>query len=232
MGLVHNPNVVSDGLVCCWDAANKRSYPGAGTTCTSPVNNVVSTLINTPVFNPSKGGYFEFDGTNDYLQVTTTSTGYDAINLTGTTISLFAWVSRYNDTGYNPLICKRLYGCPQYEFNWYHSSGYNTGGTAKLVFECGGSCGTVYSDTLSSVDQWRYVGATYDGTTVRFYVDGEAWGTASLSRTMSTSTDPLRIANNEHVDGTCDIAVAQIYNRVLTAAEVKQNYNATKGRFT
>ena len=37
MGLVHNTNVVSDGLVCCWDAANKRSYPGAGTTWTDLV---------------------------------------------------------------------------------------------------------------------------------------------------------------------------------------------------
>ena len=231
MGTVYNTNIVSDGLIACWDAGNRVSYPGTGNSCTSPVNNVVSTLVNSPVFNPSRGGYFEFDGTNDCLQVTTTSTGYDTINLTGTIVSLFTWVSRYNDTGYNPLICKRSTGCPQYEFNWYHSSGHATGGTAKLVFEWGG-CGGTYSDTLSSVDQWRYVGVTYDGTTVRFYVDGEAWGTASLSNTATSTTDPLRIANNHHVDATCDIAVAQIYNRVLTAAEAKQNYNATKGRFT
>jgi hypothetical protein len=32
MGTSYNPRIVTDGLVFCVDAANKRSYPGAGTT--------------------------------------------------------------------------------------------------------------------------------------------------------------------------------------------------------
>ena len=38
MGLSHSPRIVTDGLVLCVDAANKRSYPGAGTTWTDLSN--------------------------------------------------------------------------------------------------------------------------------------------------------------------------------------------------
>ena len=224
------PLIVTDGIVACWDAAGRRSYPGAGTAWTSPVNNVVGTLFNTPIFNPNNGGYFEFDGSNDYLGVSTSSTGYDAINLTADTVSLFLWVSRAEDD-YTPILAKRAGGCPQYELNWYPSWGYTMDGTnARLVFEL--ECGIVASDPLNFIDSWNYIGATFDGTTVRFYTDGQPWGTSSYSNEMVTSTDNLRLASN---DGgryaECDLSLAHIYNRVLTAAEVLQNYNATRGRF-
>ena len=32
MGVNYNPKIVTDGLVLCLDAANKRSYPGSGST--------------------------------------------------------------------------------------------------------------------------------------------------------------------------------------------------------
>ena len=34
MSLNHSPSIVTDGLVLCLDAANKRSYPGTGTAWT------------------------------------------------------------------------------------------------------------------------------------------------------------------------------------------------------
>ncbi len=32
MATSYAPNIVSDGIIGCWDAAGKRSYPGTGTT--------------------------------------------------------------------------------------------------------------------------------------------------------------------------------------------------------
>ena len=47
MGLSHSPRIVTDGLVLCLDAANKRSYPGAGTTWTDlTANKNNGTLTN------------------------------------------------------------------------------------------------------------------------------------------------------------------------------------------
>ena len=34
MGAVASTNIVTDALVGCWDAGNRISYPGAGTTWT------------------------------------------------------------------------------------------------------------------------------------------------------------------------------------------------------
>ena len=66
MGLVHNTNVVSDGLIGYWDAANRRSYPGAGITWTDLVGVNNGTLENRgggggalPSFDSNwQGGFF------------------------------------------------------------------------------------------------------------------------------------------------------------------------------
>ena len=34
MSNIHSPNVVTNGIVACWDAGSRASYPGAGTTIT------------------------------------------------------------------------------------------------------------------------------------------------------------------------------------------------------
>ena len=65
MGTSYNTNVVTDVLVGCWDAGNRRSYPGAGTVWTDPVGGIKGTLENEDDdalnFNSFKGGYLEFD---------------------------------------------------------------------------------------------------------------------------------------------------------------------------
>ena len=68
MGIVHHPNMVTDGLVACWDAANRRSYPATGTTWTDLVGDADGSLVNSPVFDPENLGSIAFDGTNDYVK--------------------------------------------------------------------------------------------------------------------------------------------------------------------
>ena len=227
--------IASDGIVALWDAAGKRSYPGTGDKWSSPVNSVEATLYNSSDwdFVNEKGGFISFDGTNAYASVGTGDPGYDAINLTGTTISLCGWINRLNDSGYFLIVSKRAAGgyMPQYELNWYYSGGYGTGGYAQLTAEIG-SNGVARSDTAAFTG-WHYAVATYDGSTMRFYIDGQPWGSQSYSATISDNGRPLLIANNHAGAGTADgdIAVVKIYNRALTAAEVLQNYNATKWRF-
>ena len=68
MGLVHHTNIVTDGLVACWDAGNRRSYPGTGTSWTALGAGSAGTLANTPSFVDGKMGYITFDGTDDYAE--------------------------------------------------------------------------------------------------------------------------------------------------------------------
>ena len=67
------PMVVSDGIVGCWDAAGKRSYPGTGTTWYDVVGGNNGTLENESggglSFDSANGGSIVFDGTDDYVEI-------------------------------------------------------------------------------------------------------------------------------------------------------------------
>ena len=65
-------NIITDGLIACWDAGNRRSYPGAGATWTDLVGGNNGTLENEGdglSFDSAHGGSIVFDGTDDYVDM-------------------------------------------------------------------------------------------------------------------------------------------------------------------
>ena len=79
MGFYRGPNIVTDGLIYAIDAGSERSYPGTGTTATSLVGSDTGTLTNGVGFSSNNGGYWEFDGADDYIINTDT---YNLSNFT------------------------------------------------------------------------------------------------------------------------------------------------------
>ena len=68
MGLSHSPNIVTDVLVLCLDAANRRSYPGSGNSWLDLSGNGNNgTLTNGPTYSSANGGSLVFDGVDDYV---------------------------------------------------------------------------------------------------------------------------------------------------------------------
>ena len=55
MAFNYLPKIVTDGLVFAVDAANKKSYPGSGTTWTDLAGNNNGTLTNGPTFDSGMG---------------------------------------------------------------------------------------------------------------------------------------------------------------------------------
>lgn len=237
MGLSHSPNIVTDGLVLCLDAANRRSYPGAGTTWTDlSGNGNHGTLTNGPVFN---GGFegMSFDGSNDY--VTCLSPVSDA------PISLSLWVNFQSllsaqavlgvaDTIGTASFLKTIniiYLPPQKVqgglsvFVWDDAPPYqiarpltpfSTSGSWTHVFVIVSKSGTSYSVQMfvNGVE-----GATDTGSGAGFVFNEVLIGIAK--REDGALLYPL----GGRVDDIC------IYNRALSANEVQQNYNATRWRF-
>jgi hypothetical protein len=227
------PYIVMDGLVFNLDAGITQSYPGSGTTWTD-VNGLGSknngTLTNGPTFSSNDGGSIVFDGTNDIV-----SLGNDpvfSLGGAGKTFSIGVW---FNSTLWN-VEWQAIF--TKGDSSW-RVHRYTNANPPKIAF---GSTGLSTLDTFTTTtintNQWYHIYCIYDGTHKKIYVNGLIDSNVSVTGTLSNSnnTDPVLIGNNSEAGRTTrffngNIAVAQIYNRALSATEVLQNYNAQKGRF-
>jgi hypothetical protein len=77
--------------------------------------------------------------------------------------------------------------------------------------------------TQLPVNTWTHLAATYDGATLRVFVNGVQAGAAAMAGTLVKSADALSIGGSlvwgEYFEGLID--EVRIYNRALTAAEIR-----------
>ena len=70
---------------------------------------------------------------------------------------------------------------------------------------------------------WTHLATTYDGSTLRLYVNGAEVRSLAAGGTMTVSTGPLKLGGNaiwnEWFAGTMDDV--RIYNRALTPAQLQ-----------
>ena len=229
MGLSHSPRIVTDGLILCLDAANKRSYPGAGTTwtdLTANKNNGTLTNMDGSNFSSDGAGSLTFDGTEEYVNFG--SQTWDIS--TNLTIGFFIKFNTLNSAAYYTM----------FSFGGFISNGWLfqiNGFNNKLRFAWGGTDyfdGPIYTTT----NVWVYLCCVVDsGTPTYIYVNNTSYtpsranGSSSFNISGAQNVDVARRTDStsQYIDG--QISNLHIYNRALTAAEVLQNYNATKGRF-
>lgn len=82
------------------------------------------------------------------------------------------------------------------------------------------------------LNTWYNFVGTYDGTNIKFYRNGILTNTVAATGTVGGSGLNMIIGsynNNYFMNGS--IPIVKIYNRTLSAAEIKQNFNALRGRF-
>ena len=88
--------------------------------------------------------------------------------------------------------------------------------------------GTAWSSSgVNDTDYHHYV-IVMDGSVARLYNNGEAHSTRNYT---SYQIQALNIGGRNTYRWLGDIPIFKIYDRALTAAEVLQNFNATKSRF-
>ena len=228
MSYNNGPKIITDGLVLCLDAANKKSYPSSGTAWNDlSGNNNNGTLTNGPTYNGANGGSIVFDGTNDNVQLGNAS---NIISASQSQISVNTWVKTNVVNQYKKILVNVTSGT-QSITGIYFSIGPSPGLVYFGVTTSGGQGAAIYSQQISTT-QYSNLCGTYDGSNIRLYLNGNLVATQSLTGTI-LNTGITRISgydnNTEVWDG--NISQVSIYNRALSASEVLQNYNATKGRF-
>lgn len=104
----------------------------------------------------------------------------------------------------------------------------------QMVFQIANGTGNreVFSGGAPNDGRWHHFVGTWDGTTMRMYMDGVEGDNAPYTNTLVSSEYPLHIGRNapptgaEYFPGSLDDV--RVYNRALSATEVKQLYNLGK----
>lgn len=227
MSYSYGKSIVTDGLVFYVDAANSKSYPGTGTDWADLSGDATATLTNGPTYSSNNGGYIDFDGSNDHVEVT-------GINVSAlSAFTLEAWVYPTSSSADETVMGKFLGSSSNSSFLLYWDVGdalgfdwvaVNTSSTFHRI-------GTTPAN--GTVNAWNHVAATFSGSQIELYVNGSSVGTTSFSGTLRNISG-IRLGADESsglrpLSG--NLAVAKVYDKVLSSAEITQNYNALKNRF-
>lgn len=228
MSLQHGSRFIIDGLIFHLDHKNPRCVNGS-TSCTDLIGNKTGNFAgNAQVtengFNFSTDGDWIYFSNND-LQLTEN-------------ITLNCWAKNSNNSGTQTLIRNRhgnesryLLATNEDEFLW--QSWTSTGARATRQT----------SSANWNINQWNNFCISfqtiYSGrNNLYFYLNGELIHEGELNYVLGESSYPLFIGGGYNGAGAPvnqfygDIAIASIYNKPLTAKQVRQNYNSVKSRFS
>jgi len=191
---------------------------GTGTSLTDHSGTGNNGTLSGPTWTTAgrNGGALTFDGVNDMVTV------LDAPNLDLTTgLTLQAWVYPTVNTGTRDVLIKEGTGVDIY--NLYHR---NWRGLPEGNVMVGGTNRTAEGAALP-VNTWSHLATTYDGSVLRFFVNGSQVAATNIAGSIATSTGALRIGGNslwtEFFQGRIDDV--RVYNRALTAPEVQADMN-------
>jgi hypothetical protein len=224
----------SGGLILRYVIGDNNSYSGT-TTVTDLVGNSNATLFNGPTY--SQNGYLNFDGVNEYL-MTNTSLNSKLPNTSSTIISVFTWIYPQDD---GVIVTEQ--GDTSLNDGWHTSIIEIISG--QLKFSVWPQTSIITSSISISFNNWYYVGLTYDGTTLRAYVNGQLAGSAVFSRSAPNPTNGLYYAiaaedstdldeENSGLGGTyakMKFGDFHVYNTALSSQQVLNNYNYTKSDY-
>jgi hypothetical protein len=256
MTVFGGPDIETDGLVLHLDAANRKSYPGSGSTWydLSGNGNHADLATGSMGLENWSNGAFNFNGTNQYMRPNV-SHSY----LASSTLSLFFKALSVNVSSYNANYKQATI------IGYRHNGGYfsPTLGSLTLISTNNGSSyylnaslittSQVYRSTSYTVpiNQWMYVALvkdledgllkiyfngllvrtqTFDTTTYAQWPSvGNYIGANILDIGKSSNGTTNQGWGNDYFHGY--MSNIRLYGRVLTDKEILRNFNALKGRF-
>ena len=196
-------------------------YPCRGTINPANLNiNLITRLNLNGVDN-----YFTTPDLNPYLVPVNTST----------VISVFTWIYPIA----NGVIVSEQGNITPPNSNWYDSHIELVNGILKLTVYPQGA--VIESPTTIAFNNWYYIGYTYDGTTLRAYINGQLIGSGSFARFTPYNygdglpfyydiggSCPTSLGNGNY--GTFRMGTFEVYNYAISSGAIYNSYitGATK----
>lgn len=177
--------------------------------------------LGLPVYGGADN-YFSFDGTDEQIVIPETP---DLDNLSYT---YAFWIKRRAPQSSSFLQFLQRSSSNRNPGIWFYSNEVN-----RIHFSIRLSTGVNTSTNPSGFfqDEWHYFTGTVDyngtNTILRGYCDGVLSSQATIN-----NASPITGSGNSYLGRQLmDIGNLQIYNRALTPEEIRQNFNATRGRY-
>ena len=242
MGAYSGPEINESGLVLCLDAGNTKSYPGSGTTWSDLRGNGNNgSLVNMDGANldSANGGSLTFDGSNEYVLLPNSGIR----NLLSTDCTIIVVCSYATKVG---LLFPTWIGSLNFGSNWVGWRLVFLASSRNLVFTNASGVNGSSQSSISfnyafpdNINQFTHVACTWNATSgaKSTYINGSLTNSVSSSTYGfgENTTEGVRIASLSNGQGdnffNGRVANASLYNRALSASEIKQNFNALRGRF-
>jgi len=216
--------VSNEGLVGYWpldEGSGNIAYDKSG-------NGNNGTLVNMEAgdwVDGVSGKALSFDGVDEYISLPATQ------DFASATLTIAAWIKADNFATYRGLITIK-----ETHFTDYLVIRGNNSGFTLLIED--GNVVKANTDTPAlSTGQWIHVAFVQNGSGWKFYLDGEL--STLTDETETYCTDHLTISDvrigcsdwaSKYFDGLIDEVL--IYNRALSATEIKALYNLAYGSVT
>jgi hypothetical protein len=199
------------------DAAN---YSGTGPWIDS-VGGKSFTLTNSPTWSSSNGGYFNFISASAQYAICNTSLP----SMSTWTVGVWHYYTG-TETGSAPCIVTETFVGGGINY----SLGNNNGGFSAGFFNGGWQVTDGY---LLIPNNWYYIVGTYDGSTIKLYVNDTLVDSTNYTGTPTSSGAGIRLMERwdlaDYWGG--GLATVDIYDVVLSQSEITSKWSATKTRF-
>jgi hypothetical protein len=221
--------VLSDGPASYW-----KLDETAGTTATDSAGANNGTYTGGPVLNQTSGvkdaaTAVTFDGSNDYVA------GTDVHDFAGTSsFSAEVWFNRGtgNLTAWRRLISKERYVSSTDKGGWSLQINASTDGAPQAVgfyrWNGASSQALVNSSIATKAGTWYHVVATYDGTTMRLYVNGVLENSLATGLSVENHTQQFALGKlsngSSYYNGLMDEVA--VYGSALSQQQITEHYNA------
>ena len=219
-----------------------RYYPdGSGTlsniadsTYNSPTNtwkdltsNANNATLNFSDFDSNFGGSLKFNNNVGYRYYGNTSSDIFDPN---SDFTISAWVKMPDSIGNTTkyTIVSDYNNTGSFQLRYFYTQGGMQVMDSTII-----EVGTFSNSDVLVASTWYNITVTRSSNTYTLYYNGSSISTFTSSNTYSHGPQTIgsnHSSENEYWDG--NMATVMAYSRALTAAEVLQNYNALKDRYT